>query len=100
LLSSTCVVACQVNVIKHMLQQLIISGRIRKWAYALIEYDLAYEPLKSMKGQVVANFIIGHSIAENIDESCNLVSIHAWKLFFDGSTCREGQGVGVVLISP
>jgi hypothetical protein len=45
-----------------MLQQSILSGRIEKWAYALIEYDLAYEPLKSMKGQVVANFIIGHSI--------------------------------------
>jgi ribonuclease HI len=28
------------------------------------------------------------------------VSIHPWKLFFDGSACREGQGVGVVLVSP
>jgi hypothetical protein len=56
--------------------------------------------LKSIKGQVEADFIIEHSIDQNIDESCNLVSIHPWKLFFDGSTCREGQGVGVVLISP
>jgi hypothetical protein len=48
----------------------------RKWAYALIEYDLAYEPLKSMRGQVVANFIVGHSIDQSDDESCNLVSIH------------------------
>jgi hypothetical protein len=62
LLSSTCIVACQADVIRHILQQLILSGRIRKLAYALIEYDLAYEPLKSMKGQVVANFIVGHSI--------------------------------------
>jgi hypothetical protein len=54
LLSSTCIIACQANVIGHMLQQLILSGKIRKWAYALIEYDLAYEPIKSMKGQVVA----------------------------------------------
>jgi hypothetical protein len=59
-----------------MLQQPILCGRIRKWAYGLIEYDLTYEPLKSMKGQVVANFIIGQSIDQNIDESCNLVSIH------------------------
>jgi hypothetical protein len=49
LLSSTCIIACQANVIGHMLQQLILSGKIRKWAYALIEYDLAYEPIKSMK---------------------------------------------------
>jgi hypothetical protein len=66
----------------------------------LIEYDLAYEPLKSMKGQVVADFIVGHSIDRNGDESCNLVSIHPWKLFFDGSACREGQGVGAILVSP
>jgi ribonuclease HI len=28
------------------------------------------------------------------------VSIRPWKLFFDDSSCREGQGVGSVLISP
>jgi hypothetical protein len=50
LLSSTCIIACQADVIKHILQQPILSGRIGKWAYALIEYDLANELLKSMKG--------------------------------------------------
>jgi hypothetical protein len=75
LLSSTCIVACQDDVSRHMLQQSILSGRFRKWAYALIEYNLSYEPLKSMKGQVVADFIIGHSMDQNSDESCNLVSI-------------------------
>jgi hypothetical protein len=99
-LASTCVVSCQADVIKHMLQQPILSGRIKKLAYALLEYDLAYEPLKSMKGHVVADFIIGHSIDQNINESCNLMSIRPWKLFFDGSACREGQGVGVISISP
>jgi hypothetical protein len=100
LLSSTCIVACQPNVIKHMLQQPILSGRIGKWAYALIEYDLAYESLKSTKGQVVVDFIVEHSIDQNSDESYNFVSIRPWKLFFDGWACREGQGVGIVLISP
>jgi hypothetical protein len=76
LLSSTCIVAYHADVIKHMLQQPILSGRIIKWAYALIEYDLAYEPLKSMEGQVVADFIVGHSIDQNSNGSCNLVSIH------------------------
>jgi hypothetical protein len=83
-----------------MLQQPFLNGRIRKWAYALIEYDLAYEPLKSIKDQVVADFIIGHSIDQNSDESCNLASTCPWKLFFDGLACREGHCVGVVLVSP
>jgi hypothetical protein len=58
-----------------MLQQSILSGRIVKWAYDLIEYDLAYESLKSIKGQVVADFNVEHIIDQNSDESCNLVSI-------------------------
>jgi hypothetical protein len=84
LLSSTCIIACQANVIRHMLQQPILSGRIGKWVYTLIEYDLAYQLLKSMKGQVVADFNIEHGIDQNSVESCNLVSIRPWKLFFDG----------------
>jgi hypothetical protein len=60
---------------------------------------LTYESLKSIKGQIVVDFIVGHSIDQNNDESCNLVSNHPWKLFFDGSTCKEGQGVEVVLVS-
>jgi ribonuclease HI len=83
-----------------MLQQPILSGRIGKWAYTLIEYYLAYESLKSIKGQVVADFIVEHSIDQNSDKSYNFISICPWKLFFNGSACREGQGVGIVLISP
>jgi hypothetical protein len=30
LLSNTCIVACQADVIRHMLQRPIVSGRIRK----------------------------------------------------------------------
>ena len=62
LLSSTCIVTCQADIIKHMLQKPILSGRIGKWAYALVEYDLAYESLKSVKGQIVADFIVEHRI--------------------------------------
>jgi len=44
--------------IKYILQKPILSGRIGKWAYVLVEYDLVCEPLKSMKGQIIADFII------------------------------------------
>ena len=49
-LSSTCIVTCQADVIKHMLQKPILNGRIGKWAYALVEYDLAYESLRAVRG--------------------------------------------------
>ena len=67
LLSSTCIVTCQADVIKHMLQKPILSGRIGKWAYALVEYDLAYESLKSVKSQIVADFIVEHRINNEHD---------------------------------
>jgi hypothetical protein len=62
LLSTHCTVSGQTNVIKYMFQNPIMSDRIGKWAYTLIEYDLTYEPLKSMKGQVVADFFVEYRI--------------------------------------
>jgi hypothetical protein len=44
------VIACQHDVIKHMMHQPILKGRLSKWAYALVEYDLLYEPLRATKG--------------------------------------------------
>jgi hypothetical protein len=44
-----------------------MSGRIGKWAYALIEYDLAYESLASMKGQVIADFVVEHQIDDTLE---------------------------------
>jgi hypothetical protein len=46
LLASTCIVACQADIMKHMLHRPILRGRLGKWAYALIEYDLVFESLK------------------------------------------------------
>jgi hypothetical protein len=53
LLSSTCIVACQTDVIKYMLHRPILSGRLGKWAYGLVEYDLVFESLKSIKAKLL-----------------------------------------------
>jgi hypothetical protein len=45
-----------------MLHRPILSGRLDKWAYGLVEYDLVYESLKYIKGQIVANFIVKHQV--------------------------------------
>ena len=72
----------------------IISGRIGKWILALSEFDLRYESAKAVKGQIMADFVTQH---------CGVVGtleIVPWTLFFDGSTCDRGAGIGIVLISP
>jgi hypothetical protein len=59
-------------VIKHMLYRPILHGRIDKWAYAVIEYDLTFEPLKTLKGQVLADFIVEHGI--DLDDEVNYLT--------------------------
>jgi len=71
-----------------------MSGRISKWILALSEFDLRYELAKAVKGQIMADFVTQH---------CGVVGtleIVPWTLFFDGSMCDRGAGIGIVLISP
>jgi hypothetical protein len=73
-LASTCVVVCQHDVIKYMLQQPILRGRLGKWAYTLVEYNnLLYEPLRMVKGQVVADLIVDHTAV--VDDDACLVEV-------------------------
>jgi ribonuclease HI len=66
--------------------------------YALVENDWKYETLKAKKGQVVANFIVDHSI--ELDHNVCMAEESAWKLFFNRSVCSHGQGVGCLIMSP
>jgi ribonuclease HI len=47
---------------------------------------------------VVADFITNHTVGLNND-AC-MVEVTPWKLFFDGSVCSKGWGVGCVMVSP
>jgi len=89
----------QTDVIEHMLHKVILSGRIGKWAYALVEYDLSCEPLKSMRGQIVEDFIVEHQNSEEHDLEVGYIACIPWKLCFDGSVCDDGQGISTILIS-
>jgi hypothetical protein len=97
ILSSSCIVACQYDVIKHMLLKPILSGRMAKWAYALVEYDLAYELLRSMKGQVIDDFIVDHVV--DVDHSVNFVQLKPWGLYFVGLVYSKGQVDECVVVS-
>ena len=90
-------VSSHFDVFKYMLSKPILHSRIGKWALALTEYSLTFMPLKAVKGQVVADFIVDHSIQV---EDINYVEIEPWKLYFDGSSHKDRTGVGVLIISP
>ena len=86
---------CKANVVKHMLSMPILNGRIGKWIFALTEFDLRYESAKAVKGQVMADFVTQHC-----GQGIGLVEPMPWTLFFDGSSCKQGSGIGIVTISP
>ena len=81
--------------VKHMLSMPILNGRVGKWILALLEFDLKYESAKAVKGQVMADFIIHHH-----KPSISYVEPMPWTLFFDGSSCKQGGGIGIVIILP
>jgi hypothetical protein len=50
--------------------------------------------------QVIADFIVQHSIYKQLDLNVSYITFTSWKLQFDGSVCKSGYSVGVILISP
>ncbi len=95
LLSNECTIICKADVVKYMLSAPILKGRVGKWIFFLTEFDLRYESPKAIKGQAIADFIVDYR-----DDSIGSVEIVPWTLFFDGSVCTHGCGIGLVIISP
>ena len=95
LLSTECIVVSKADVIKHMLSMPILNERVGKWILALSEFDLKYESAKAVKGQVMADFVTQHH-----KPSIGYVEPMPWTLFFDGSSCKQGGGIGIVIILP
>ena len=67
------------------------SGRLIKWTTELSEYDIQYQPRSAIKAQDLVDFIIEVQGPE--EEG-------TWKVYVDGSSTRQGSGIGILLISP
>jgi hypothetical protein len=95
LLSAEIIVIYKSDVIKHMLSAHVLKGRLGKWMFALSEFDIWYQPAKAVKGQALADLI-----AERISTNIATLSVRAWAMYFDGSACEDGCGIGILLVSP
>ncbi|XP_072087852.1 uncharacterized protein [Arachis hypogaea] len=94
-------VIAQTDIIKYMLSFPMLRGHLGEWMLALMEFDLQYVPAKTVKGQVIANFLVDNSKDLN-DQGANIVDVEVnyWKLYFDGSKHKDGAGVGILIITP
>jgi hypothetical protein len=50
LLSVEVIVICKSDIIKHMLSTPVLKGQLRKWMFALSEFDIWYQAAKVVKG--------------------------------------------------
>ena len=50
-------------------------------AYTLIKYDLAFEPLKTLKSQILAGFTIEHGF--DLEDEISYQICAPWKLYFN-----------------
>jgi hypothetical protein len=95
LLSAEIIVICKSDVIKHMLSAPMLKGWLRKWMFVLLEFDIRYQLVKAVKGQALADLIV-----ERINTNIATLSVRAWAMYFDGSACEDGCGIGILLVSP
>jgi ribonuclease HI len=95
LLSAEVITICKFDVIKHMLSAPVLKDRLGKWMFALLEFDIQYQPAKAVKGQALADLI-----AERVNTNIAALSIRAWAMYFDGSVCGDGCRIGTLLVSP
>jgi hypothetical protein len=89
------IVICKSDIIKHMLSAPVLKDRLRKWMFALSEFDIRYQNAKEVKGQALADLIV-----ERININIATLSVRVWAMYFDGSACEDGRGIGILLVSP
>jgi hypothetical protein len=95
LLFAEIIVICKSDIIKHMLSAPILKGRLGKWMFTLSKFDIQYQPAKVVKGQALADLN-----AERINTNIATLYVRAWAMYFDGSACEDGCGIGILLVSP
>ncbi|XP_025640864.1 uncharacterized protein [Arachis hypogaea] len=76
--------------LRQILTRPELAGRLIKWSVELSEFDIQYEPRKTLKSQVLADFI-----SEMTNDTHNTEV--SWSIHVDGASNKEGSGAGILL---
>ncbi|GJW80449.1 reverse transcriptase domain-containing protein [Tanacetum coccineum] len=80
--------------IKQIMSRPDVAGRLQKWSVMLGEHNITYRPRTSVKGQILADFLV-EKPDENLPETpATDIPQEPWTLFTDGSSCIDGSGAG------
>ncbi|GKC46471.1 reverse transcriptase domain-containing protein [Tanacetum coccineum] len=86
--------------IKQIISRPDVAGRLQKWSVMLGEHNITYRPRTSVKGQILADFLVEKPDDNPPDTSVVKTPPEPWTLFTDGSSCVDGSGAGLILTSP
>nr|GEZ91380.1 reverse transcriptase domain-containing protein [Tanacetum cinerariifolium] len=85
--------------IKQLLSNPEVTGRLLKWRFELGEHDIQYLPRTSVKGQILADFIV-----ERLEDDTPYTLMKDMEelpdpriLFTDGSSCIDGFEAGLII---
>ncbi|GKB18225.1 reverse transcriptase domain-containing protein [Tanacetum coccineum] len=80
----------------------LVTGRLLKWRFELEEHNIHYRPRTSVKGQILADFIVEHPKDDPPDTPMEDKEevLDSWILFTDGSSSIDGFGAGLIITNP
>ncbi|KAL2248495.1 UNVERIFIED_CONTAM: Retrovirus-related Pol polyprotein from transposon [Sesamum indicum] len=81
--------------LRNVLARPEASGRLVKWAVELGEFGIEYQARTTLKGQVLADFMV-----EFVGEPETEPSLGKWMLHVDGSSNAGNRGIGILIQGP
>ncbi|RVW24837.1 hypothetical protein CK203_105106 [Vitis vinifera] len=84
--------------LRNILHKPDLTGRMLQWAIELSEFGIEFQPRLSMKGQVMADFVLEYSRRPSQRQESS--EKEWWTLRVDGASRSSGSGVGLLLQSP
>jgi hypothetical protein len=81
----------------EVIQNPEVEGRIAKWALELMGQNITYTLRSAIKSQVLADFVAEWT---EMQTQPVLIEHETWTMYFNGLVMKEGDGVGLVFISP
>ncbi|XP_026419951.1 uncharacterized protein LOC113315920 [Papaver somniferum] len=101
--------------IESVLDNAARSGRISKWSAQIKQFDIFYETRTAVKAQAVADFLADFHLddedkiedipgmEEDREDPSDLLETcipTRWEVFVDGSSNKDGSGLGLVFTTP
>ncbi|GJX55120.1 reverse transcriptase domain-containing protein, partial [Tanacetum coccineum] len=78
--------------IKQIISCPDVAGRLQKWSVMLGEHNITYRPRTSVKGHILADFLVEKPDESLPDTPVVEILQEACTLFTDGTSCVDGSG--------